>query len=41
MTEDTSDTPIPRLILTRLPMVFSVMVFGFGLAAGFLLAFSG
>ena len=41
MPDDISETSAPRLILTRLPMVFSVLVFGFGLAAGFLLAFSG
>lgn len=41
MTEESADASAPRLVLTRLPMVFSVLVFGFGLAAGFLLAFSG
>jgi uncharacterized protein YjbI with pentapeptide repeats len=40
MAEEKPDALASRLILTRLPMVFSVLVFGFGLAAGILLAFS-
>lgn len=41
MAEEDPDPISSRLVLTRLPMVFSVLVFGFGLAAGILLAFSG
>jgi uncharacterized protein YjbI with pentapeptide repeats len=40
MAEEEPDLLASRLILTRLPMVFSVLVFGFGLTAGILLAFS-
>ena len=40
MAEKEPDLLASRLILTRLPMVFSVLVFGFGLTAGILLAFS-